>query len=62
MRSARSLLATFSLAVVVSGSLLAQQGASLDGEWRAYGRDLANTKYSPLNQIVASKFERLQVR
>jgi quinoprotein glucose dehydrogenase len=39
---------------------LAQTGAK-DGEWRSYGGDLGNTRYSPLNQIDASNFDKLQV-
>jgi hypothetical protein len=31
------------------------------GEWRAYGGDLANTKYSPLDQITADNFGTLRV-
>src|SRR5260370_10901503 len=34
-------------------SLLAQTGAK-NGEWRAYGADVANTHYSPRDQINAS--------
>jgi len=32
------------------------------GEWRVYGSDLANSKYSPLDQINRDNFRRLQVR
>ena len=39
---------------------LAQTGAK-DGEWRSYGGDLGNTRYSPLKQIDASNFDKLQV-
>jgi quinoprotein glucose dehydrogenase len=38
----------------------AQSGAK-DGEWRNYGGDLGNTRYSPLDQIKASNFSRLVV-
>ncbi len=31
------------------------------GEWRAYGGDLANTKYSPLDQITADNFGTLRL-
>src|SRR5881296_3675794 len=30
-------------------------------EWRTYGGDLANTRYSPLDQINASNFKNLEV-
>src|ERR1041385_7194383 len=38
----------------------AQTGAK-GGEWRTYGGDLANTHYSPLDQINASNFNKLEV-
>ena len=38
----------------------AQSGAK-NGEWRTYGGDLGNTRYSALNQINASNFDKLQV-
>lgn len=37
-----------------------QTGASA-GEWRTYGGDLGSTRYSPLDQIDASNFEKLEV-
>jgi glucose dehydrogenase len=44
-----------------SGSIRAQQRPAAAGEWRAYGADLANTKYSPLSQIDRNNFSRLQI-
>jgi quinoprotein glucose dehydrogenase len=41
-------------------SLSAQSGAA-NGEWRTYGGDLGNTHYSPLDQIGAANFSKLQV-
>src|ERR1700720_4393697 len=38
----------------------AQSGAK-NGEWRSYGGDLGNTHYSPLDQINADNFNKLQV-
>jgi len=38
----------------------AQNGAK-DGEWRTYGGDLGNTRYSPLDQINAANFNKLEV-
>src|SRR3984885_12450776 len=38
----------------------AQSGAK-NGEWRTYGGDLGNTHYSPLDQINAGNFSKLQV-
>ena len=40
--------------------LLAQTGAR-NGEWPTYGADLGNTHYSPLDQINAGNFDKLQV-
>jgi quinoprotein glucose dehydrogenase len=37
-----------------------QEGAK-NGEWRTYGGDLGNTHYSPLDQINANNFNKLQV-
>src|ERR1700682_6322174 len=46
------------LGVVMPAS--AQTGAK-NGEWRTYGGDLGNTRYSPLDQINASNFDKLEV-
>ena len=40
--------------------VLAQQGAK-NGEWRTYGGDLGNTHYSPLDQISAANFDKLEI-
>jgi len=45
------------LAAVISN---AQTGAK-NGEWRSYGGDLGNTKYSPVDQINASNFDKLRL-
>jgi quinoprotein glucose dehydrogenase len=39
---------------------LAQSGAK-DGEWRTWGGDTGNTRYSPLDQIDATNFSKLEV-
>src|SRR5690348_1650112 len=39
---------------------LAQTGAK-NGEWRSYGADTGNTRYSPLDQINGSNFNKLQL-
>src|SRR5438552_3691615 len=41
-------------------SLLAQSGAK-NGQWTTYGGDLGNTHYSPLDQINAGNFNKLEV-
>jgi quinoprotein glucose dehydrogenase len=40
---------------------LAGQSGAKNGEWRTYGGDLGNTHYSPLDQINAGNFSKLQV-
>src|SRR4029079_10802889 len=39
----------------------AQHGAPQAGDWRTYGGDLGNTRYSPLEQIDATNFNKLEV-
>ncbi len=39
---------------------LTQQGAA-DQNWRSYGSDPTNTRYSPLSQIDAGNFSQLQL-
>jgi len=41
-------------------SVGAQSGAK-NGEWRTYGGDLGNTHYSPVDQINAGNFSKLQI-
>lgn len=52
------------IAVIVwylgTGNAFAQHGAA-GGEWRTYGGDLGSTRYSPLAQIDASNFGRLEI-
>ena len=45
---------------LVVSNAAAQQGAK-NGEWRTYGGDLGNTHYSPLDQISAGNFDKLEV-
>src|SRR4029450_11810801 len=39
----------------------AGQSGAPNGEWRTYGADLGNTRYSPLDQIDAGNFQSLEV-
>jgi quinoprotein glucose dehydrogenase len=48
------------LGVLVVAKPLAQSGAR-NGEWRTYGGDLGNTRYSPLDQINRDNFNDLEV-
>src|ERR1700685_1585871 len=55
-----SALSFFAGLLCVVIPLSAQSGAK-NGEWRTYGGDLGNTRYSPLDQINAANFGKLQV-
>ena len=46
--------------ILMMSSLLVAQGTE-NGEWRSYGGDIANTRYSPLDQINAENFGDLEV-
>ena len=48
------------IAIASAASLLAQAGAK-SGEWRSYGGDIGHTRYSPLDQINAGNFNKLEV-
>ena len=37
------------------------QAGATNGEWRSYGADVGNTRYSPLDQINAANFKNLEV-
>ena len=58
MRS--TIICICAIAAGSSLNLWAQTGAK-NGEWRSYGADTGNTHYSPLDQINAGNFNRLQV-
>ena len=59
MRSIFLILVT-SLLLSMPASLGAQAGAK-NGEWRSYGGDTGSTRYSPLDQINAANFNKLEV-
>jgi quinoprotein glucose dehydrogenase len=52
--------AILSMCLLAAFPLSAQTGAP-GGEWRTYGGDLGNTRYSALDQIKASNFNKLQI-
>lgn len=60
---ARWLGGVMTCALVVAGAYptQAQSGARKTGEWPSYGGDLANTKYSPLDQINQENFGTLKI-
>ena len=56
----RRLVPLAAAVLAICGSAGAQTSVP-DGEWHAIGRDAANTKYSPLDQIDADNFMDLEV-
>jgi len=61
-RQLRRLMVVAHLLVAVNSSLTLQaQSSSSFGEWRAFGGNPANTKYSPLDQINVENFTDLEI-
>jgi quinoprotein glucose dehydrogenase len=56
----RLVMAVACLLIAEPMSLVAQSGAK-NGEWRSYGGDTGSTRYSPLDQINANNFNKLEV-
>jgi quinoprotein glucose dehydrogenase len=50
-----------SASVVSSDAALSAQSGAKNGEWQTYGADLGNTHYSPLDQVNAGNFNKLEV-
>ena len=52
---------------ILATGVLSGQGANpisrgtLDGEWPTYGGDLGSRRYSPLSQVDASNFNKLEI-
>jgi quinoprotein glucose dehydrogenase len=65
----RSILRSLILRIVPIACLLiwvtlpaiGQSGGAANTEWRSYGADLANTRYSPLDQVNAGNFKNLEI-
>jgi len=55
-----AVLLALAIAAVPAIPARAQSGAK-DGEWRNYGGDLGNTRYSPLDRINAGNFNKLEI-
>ena len=53
--------AVVAVATTLTVGLAGAQTSVPDGEWHAFGRDGANTKYSPLDQITAENFTDLEI-
>ena len=56
----RTYLVAASLTLCALVRVGAQSGSG-NGEWRSYGGDLGHTRYSPLEQIDASNFNKLEI-
>ena len=56
-----SMSASAAIACVLAGSAAMGQSGARNGEWPTYGGDLANTRYSPLDQVNAANFKDLDV-
>jgi quinoprotein glucose dehydrogenase len=54
-------LAFLSLLLSWAAAPITGQSGAKNGEWRTYGADLGNTHYSPLDQINANNFNKLEV-
>ena len=54
-------LGSVSCLLLLSTLPLNGQSGSRTVEWRSYGNDLRQTRYSPLDQINASNFASLEV-
>jgi quinoprotein glucose dehydrogenase len=55
------LWSTVGVGLLAGAVALAAQGGAKNGEWTTYGGDLGNTRYSPLDQINASNFNKLEI-
>jgi quinoprotein glucose dehydrogenase len=62
-RSRRLVVLSLALAAVIASSTTRVRGQSgaKTGEWPTYGGDIGNTRYSPLDQITADNFNKLEV-
>ena len=54
-------VATLAGLLVVATLPTAGQSGAKTGEWTTYGADLGNTRYSPLDQINADNFSKLEM-
>src|SRR3954469_11365641 len=56
-----ALLVPIAIICALSGAGVYGQSAAKIGEWPTYGGDLANTRYSPLDQINKENFNKLEM-
>ena len=57
----RYLLVSAALVVAAMTASVSSQSSPRKGEWPTYGGDLGNSRYSPLDQIHAGNFNKLEV-
>src|ERR1043166_10115923 len=57
----RIFLRVFAATVALTAVTGSAQSGAKNGEWRHYGADTGNTRYSPLDQITAANFKDLQI-
>ena len=61
-RIVRAAIAVMAIGVTAAvASIGGQSSGARTGEWRSYGSNLANTRYSPLDQINADNFNKLEI-
>ncbi len=60
-RSSFQVLTLAAAFILCSANQASTQQGALDGEWRSFGGDPGNTKYSPLDQINRDNFQDLEV-
>src|SRR2546425_9729420 len=60
-RNVRWLKLTLAVALTCTTAGIHGQTGAKNGEWRTYSGDLASTRYSPLDQINAGNFNKLEV-
>src|SRR5690349_12317684 len=61
MRTRSFAMLVVGLSFATAGRYAAAQHGAPNGEWKTYGGDLGNTRYSPLDQVNASNFSKLEV-
>lgn len=61
VRSLRTVTMCAALVAAAGAAALVAQGGATNGEWPAYGADTGNTRYSPLDQITAANFSKLEI-
>src|SRR5437667_702157 len=57
----RQALLTISCVILAATAPVIGQTGAKNGEWRTYGGDLGHTRYSPLDQITAGNFNKLEI-